>query len=228
MESGARYELMFDREATLFDTVALQGSLLAYEIHMLKEAILPGQEIEIRYSPCTERGGLPRLLRVTQARDLLLQVDYTKDPDWKKAVHSLNGLDVRLHKPEPNYLYRVEIPLLRPVEAFTSGSVVYHLTSPTPLGATVAEVAARAFEDSSRVTFYASADGRQWKRCGQFDNTRQNNISQNLENLPFQFIDLTPAVAGLRSFYLKMELAVNSADHRFCVAKLRVATERKP
>ena len=105
---------------------------------------------------------------------------------------------------------------------------VYKLTSQKPLGATVVEVAARAVEDSSRVTFFASADGRKWQRCGQFDNTRQNNISQSLANIPFQFVDLTPAVHGLTSFYLKMELAMNSADHRFCVAKLRVATEKNP
>jgi hypothetical protein len=46
--------------------------------------------------------------------------------------------------------------------------------------------------------------------------------------LPYQFIDLSPAVRGLKKFHLKIEMAANSADHRFCVAKLRVATEKSP
>ena len=227
MESGNKYELMFDKAATIFNTVALQGTLVAYEIPTLKDAIKPGQQIELRYTPNTGACGLPRLLHVKQERDLLLDVDYTKDMEWRKAVSRITGLDVRPHKPEPNYLYRVEMPLLRPLEAFKPGSVVYHFPQrEKPLGETVVEVAARAFEDSSRVTFYVSADGKKWTRCGQFDNTWQNSYSQNLQNLPYQFIDLTPAVQGLTSFYLKIELAVNSADHRFCVAKLRVSTEK--
>ena len=119
------------------------------------------------------------------------------------------------------------MPLLRPVEPFRPGSVVYHVKSDEPLGTTVVELAARAFEDSSRVTVYTSPDGQKWTRCGQFDNTWQNNISQTLDNIPYQFIDLTPSVEGLKSFYLKVELAGNSADHRFCLAKFRVATEKK-
>lgn len=230
MESGNRYGLMFDKGMTKFDTVALQGTLVAYEITALKAAIKAGHEIELRYTPSPDKDAAPRLLEVRQPRTVLLDVDYTKDTDgsWKKAASEIRDADVRPHKPEPNYLYRVEIPMLRPVEAFKPGSVTYHITSENPLGTTVAEVAARAFDDSSHVTIWTSPDGKTWSRCGQFDNTWQNNISQNLNGLPYQFIDLTPSVHGLKSFYLKMEMAANSADHRFCVAKLRVATEKNP
>ncbi len=227
LEDGTRYGLIFDRKATHFDTVAMQGQILAYELRHLPLAIQTGHRVDLRFTPALEDGGLPRLVSVKQPRRILLDVDYTADVDgaWKKAAHSVEGADVLPHKPEPNYLYRVVMPLLRPTEAFLPGSVTYHVESAHPLGTTVAEIAARAFDDSSRVTVYASADGREWTKCGQFDNTWQNNISQTLDTIPYQFLDLTPAVRGLRSFYLKLELAANSADHRFCVAKLRVATE---
>jgi hypothetical protein len=230
LEDGSRYGLAFDRKATQFDTVAMQGQILAYELRHLPLAMKPGDRVDLRFTPSLDAGGLPRLVSVKQPRRLLLDVDYTGDVDgaWKKAVYSVEGADVRPHKPEPNYLYRVVMPLLRPTEAFLPGSVTYRIESEGPLGTTVAEIAARAFDDSSRVTVFASADGRAWTKCGQFDNTWQNNISQTLDNIPYQFIDLTPVVQGLRSFYLKLELAANSADHRFCVAKLRVATEDTP
>ena len=229
LENGRRYGLMFDKTMTLFDTVALQGSLVAYEIRALKDALKPGHDIVVRYTPVASKDNVPRALSVTQSRKLLLEVDYTKDTDgsWKHAAHAVEGVEVKPHKPEPNYLYRVVMPLLRPVEFFKPGSVVYHVKSQEPLGTTVVELAARAFEDSSRVTVYTSPDGKKWTRCGQFDNTWQNNISQTLDNIPYQFIDVTSTVEGLKSFYLKLELAVNSADHRFCLAKVRVATEKK-
>jgi hypothetical protein len=118
------------------------------------------------------------------------------------------------------------MPLLRPLKPFLPGSVTYLIQNEKSLGTTVVEIAARAFEDSSRVTVYTSPDGVEWMRCGQFDNTWQNNISQNLDELPYQFIDMTSSVQGLKKFYLKIEMTMNPADHRFCVAKLRVATEK--
>ncbi len=230
LESGNRYELMFDKALTKFDTVALQGTLTAYEIGALKSAIKPGHEVELRFTPVSSGSSFPRLLEVKQARDVLLDIDYTKvtDTSWKAATADVKDADVVIHKPEPNYLYRVEMPLLRPLKPFLPGSVTYNVLNDAPLGTTVLEIAARAFDDSSRITVYTSPDGIEWTRCGQFDNTWQNNISQNLDNLPFQFIDLTPAVQGLKKFHLKIEMAANSADHRFCVAKLRVATEQSP
>jgi len=228
MESGNRYELLFDKAVTKFDTVAIQGTLTAYEISALKDAIKPGHEVELRFTPCQSEHSIPRLLEVRQAREILLDVDYTKatDSSWKNATVGIRDADVVVHKPEPNYLYRVEMPLLRPLKPFLPGSVTYLIQNEKPLGTTVVEIAARAFEDSSRVTVYTSPDGVEWMRCGQFDNTWQNNISQNLDELPYQFIDMTPSVQGLKKFYLKIEMTMNSADHRFCVAKLRVATEK--
>jgi hypothetical protein len=228
MESGNRYELMFDKAVTKFDTVAIQGTLTAYEITALKDAIKPGHEVELRFTPSHSEQFIPRLLEVWQARHILLDVDFTKttDSSWKNATVGVKEADVVLHKPEPNYLYRVEMPLLRPLKPFLPGSVTYLIQNEKPLGTTAVEMAARAFDDSSRVTVYTSPDGIEWTRCGQFDNTWQNNISQNLDDLPYQFIDITPSVQGLKKFYLKVEMAMNSADHRFCVAKLRVATEK--
>lgn len=227
LDNGNRYQLVFEKSAGLFDTVALQGPLTSYEIHMLPDAIKPGHEVEVFFSPYAEKGGMPRIIRVVQPRTVLMDVDYTKDEGgaWREAAHAVTGVDVVPHRPEPNYLYRIEMPLMRPTEYFTPGNVVYHINHETPLKSTAVEFAARAFEDSSRVTFYTSPDGEAWTRVGQFDNTWQNNISQSLQGLPYQFLDLTPSVEGLTSFYLKVELAVNSADHRYCLAKLRVSTE---
>lgn len=227
LENGNRYELVFEKQSGHFDTVALQGPLTGYEIHMLEDAIKPGKEVEIFFSPYAAKGGLPRINRVLQPRTVLLDVDYTQDEEgaWRETAHAVDGVDVVPHRPEPNYLYRVEMPLMRPLESFKPGHAVYRIEHDTPLKTTAVEFAARAFEASSRVTFYTSPDGKTWTRIGQFDRTWQNNISQALQGLPYQFLDLTPEVEGLTSFYLKVELAVNSADHRFCLAKLRVATE---
>jgi hypothetical protein len=227
LENGNRYELVFEKQSGHFDTVALQGPLTGYEVNMLEDAIKPGHEVEVFFSPYTAKGGLPRIGRVLQPRTVLLDVDFTQDEDgaWREATHRIDGVNVVPHRPEPNYLYRVEMPLMRPVEHFTPGHVIYRIEHDKPLKTTAVEFAARAFEDSSRVTFSTSPDGEDWTRIGQFDKTWQNNISQSLQGLPYQFLDLTPAVEGLTAFYLKVELAVNSADHRFCLAKLRVATE---
>jgi hypothetical protein len=229
LENGKKYELVFEKGSAAgnFETVALQGGIISNELQSLASAFKPGDEVEIFYSPYAEKKGLPRIITVKQPRKLLLDVDYTKDPEWKKAAHSVKDVDVKPHRPEPNYLYKIEIPMMRPVKAFDPGTVVYHITNDKPLGTTAVEFAARAFDASSRVTFYTSPDGKKWTRVGQFDKTWQNSIPQNLGSLPYQFLDLTPQVEGLKSFYLKAELAMNSADHRYCLAKLRVATEDK-
>lgn len=230
LENGKKYELVFEKggPAGNFETVALQGGIISNELQSLASAFKPGDEFEIFYSPYAEKKGLPRIITVKQPRKMLLDVDYTKVPEWKNATHSVTGVDVKPHRPEPNYLYKIEIPMMRPVKAFESGSVVYHITNDKPLGTTAVEFAARAFDASSRVTFYTSPDGKKWTRVGQFDKTWQNSIPQNLNALPYQFLDLTPQVKGLKSFYLKAELAMNSADHRYCLAKLRVATADFP
>ncbi len=227
LESGKKYELVFEKGSAAgnFETVALQGGIISNELQSLASAFKPGDEFEIFYSPYAEKKGLPRIITVKQPRKMLLDVDYTKDTEWKNATHSVTGVDVKPHRPEPNYLYKIEIPMMRPVKAFEPGSVVYHITNDKPLGTTAVEFAARAFDASSRVTFSTSPDGKKWTRVGQFDKTWQNSIPQNLNALPYQFLDLTPQVQGLKSFYLKAELAMNSADHRYCLAKLRVATE---
>jgi hypothetical protein len=230
LENGQKYELVFEKggAAGNFETVALQGGIISNELQSLTSAFKPGDEVEIFYSPYAEKKGLPRIITVKQPRKVLLDVDYTKDPEWKKAAHSVTGVDVKPHRPEPNYLYKIEIPMMRPVKAFEPGSVVYHITNDEPLGTTAVEFAARAFDASSRVTFSTSLDGKKWTPVGQFDKTWQNSIPQNLNALPYQFLDLTPQVKGLKSFYLKAELAMNSADHRYCLAKLRVATADSP
>jgi hypothetical protein len=228
MESGNRYALHYDKKTgTMFDTVALHAQVLNYEIPHLAAALKPGQEIELAYCPYREKGGLPRIRAVKQPQKALLDVDYTKTTgaEWKEKTTSVEGIDVKLHKPEPNYLTKVELRLLRPTEAFVPGSVVYRIENDRPLATTAVEFTARAFEDSSRVEFLVSDDGKRWVKCGQFDNTWQNNISQQLKDLPSQFVDLTPAVQGKTSFYLKVQLAVNSADDRFCVGRLKVLTE---
>jgi hypothetical protein len=226
LENGKKYELVFEKGSAAgnFETVALQGGIISNELQSLASAFKPGDEFEIFYSPYAEKMGLPRIITVKQPRKMLLDVDYTKDTEWKDSTHSVTGVDVKPHRPEPNYLYKIEIPMMRPVKAFETGSVVYHITNEKPLGTTAVEFAARAFDASSRVTFYTSPDGQKWTRVGQFDKTWQNSIPQNLGALPYQFLDLTPQVKGLKSFYLKAELAMNSADHRYCLAKLRVAT----
>jgi hypothetical protein len=230
LENGQKYELVFEKggAAGNFETVALQGGIISNELQSLTSAFKPGDEVEIFYSPYAEKKGLPRIITVKQPRKVLLDVDYTKDPEWKKAAHSVTGVDVKPHRPEPNYLYKIEIPMMRPGKAFEPGSVVYHITNDEPLGTTAVEFAARAFDASSRVTFSTSLDGKKWTPVGQFDKTWQNSIPQNLNALPYQFLELTPQVKGLKSFYLKAELAMNSADHRYCLAKLRVATADSP
>jgi hypothetical protein len=230
LENGNRYALHYDKKTgTSFDTVALQGAIVDYEIRALEEAFKPGQDVEVAYCPYAAKGGLKRLIRVSQPRTLLLDEDFTKTTgdEWKAKAVAVEGLDVRLHKPEPNYLTKVQLRLLRPVAAFVPGIVTYHIAHDRPLATTVVEFTARAFEDSSRVEFWVSDDARTWTKLGQFDNTWQNNISQQLTALPPQFIDLTPAVMGRKGFYLKVQLAVNSADERFCVGRLRVITEDK-
>jgi hypothetical protein len=95
------------------------------------------------------------------------------------------------------------------------------------------EFAARAFEDSGRVEFMVSPDGKEWTKVGQFDNTWQNNYPQSTDSkswkFPPQVVDLTPAVKGLEEFQLKIQLTCGDADDRFCFGRFRVLTaEGKP
>ena len=230
LENGRRYELDFSKvHGTRFDTVAMQGINLNYELRALREAIQPGQVVEISYSPYHAPGRLPRAHFVRQARVVLLERDFTATTadEWRAEAVEVRGVDVVPHKPEPNYLYKVVKRLLRPVQPFAPGHVIYRFEQDHPFGETAVEFSARAFEDASRVTIFASVDGQYWIRCGQFDNTWQNNISQVLDDLPWQFVDLTPVARGQRRFFLKMELAVHEADGRYCVARVRVATEKQ-
>ena len=228
LENGNRYLLDYEKKTgTTFDTVALHGPILAYELRALSEALKPGQEIELTYCPYRIKAGLPRLRSVKQPQKVLLEEDFTKTTgdEWRQKAFSVNGAEVKMHKPEPNYLTKVEMRLLRPTKSFMPGELVYHIKNEKPLKTTAVEFTARAFEDSSRVEFFASDDGKKWDKCGQFDNTWQNNISQNLKGLPPNFIDLTNAVKGKKDFYLKVQLTVNSADERYCLGRVRVITE---
>lgn len=230
LDNGRRYELDFSKiHGTRFDTVAMQGLNLNYELRALREAIKPGQLVELTYCPYHAPDRLPRVHAVKQPRIVLLERDFTATTgdEWRADALRVDGVDVVPHKPEPNYLYKVVKRLMRPVEAFKPGHVIYRFEQDSPFGETAVEFSARAFEDSSRVTFYASADGENWIRCGQFDNTWQNNISQVLDDLPWQFVDLSPVAKGQQQFFLKMELVVHEADGRYCVARVRVATEKQ-
>lgn len=230
LENGRQYEIDFSKiHGTRFDTVTMQGINLNYELRHLREGIKPGQFVELTYSPYHATGRLPRVHFVKQAREILIERDFTATTgdEWKADAIDVLGVDVTPHKPEPNYLYKVVKRYMRPVEPFTPGHVIYAFEREKPFGETAVEFSARAFEDSSRVTFYASLDGDKWIRCGQFDNTWQNNISQVLDDIPWQFVDLTPLVKGHPRFFLKMELAVHDADERYGVVRLRVATEQR-
>jgi hypothetical protein len=228
LESGARYDFA---HGTQFDTVAMHGPFCAYETAMLTMALKPGHEVEIDYSPYAEKGGRKRLIHVAQKYTVLLDEDYTtsRGDQWKNKTLAREGVTVGPHKPEPNYLHDVSMQLMRPTRHFEPGSVVYEIESPRPLKTTVVEFTARAFEDSSRVEFFISQDGKSWIKCGQFDNSWQNPYPQSINSKswknPPQFIDLTSAVEGCRSFQLKLVLRVNSADERFCVGGVRVITE---
>jgi len=228
LDNGRHYELDFSKNhGTQFDTVAMQGTILNYELRALPEGLRPGMEIELAYHPPADEEAVPRMTQIRQPRRVVLEQDYTALPEgeWRAHAWKVQGVDVVPHRPEPNYLYKVAMNLMRPSVDFEPGHVIYRFEQDHPFGITAVEFAARAFEDSSRVTFYVSPDGETWQRAGQFDNTWQNNISQVLQDLPWQFMDLTDHVAGRTVFFLKVELAVHEADGRYCLAKLRVATE---
>ncbi len=231
LENGRRYEFNYDKtHGTRFATVALNNLILNYELAHLAEGLKAGTEVEIAYTPSLEEGRPPRLFLVTQPTRVLLEEDYTlaTDDAWRKKATSIDGVDVVDHKPEPNYLHNVVIRLLRPTTWFKPGSVVYQVKSETPLGDTALEFNARAFEDSSRVEFFTSSDGKKWTKVGQFDNTWQNNIPQSPNSktwkFPPQTVDLTPTVKGLKDFYLKISLTTGDADDRFCFGGFRVLT----
>jgi hypothetical protein len=233
LESGNRYAFHFNKTTgTICDTAALRDSILNYEFRHLVEAFRPGQEISLTYCPYAEKGGIKRLRSVKQDYRILLEEDFTDTTgdEWKRKILSIDGVDVIDHRPEPNYLHHIVIRLLRPNKAFAPGNIIYHVNGGNPLKTTVVEFTARAFEDSSAVEFWISADNVSWVKAGQFDNTWQNNIPQSSNSkywkFPWQFIDVTRNVKGLDSFYLKMVLRVNSADERYCVGAVRVLTEQ--
>jgi hypothetical protein len=229
LENGRRYDFNYDKtHGTRFATVALNNLILNYELTHLAEGLKPGTEVEIAYTPAMKEGRAPRLFLVNQPTRVLLEEDYTlaNDDAWRKKTTSIDGVDVINHRPEPNYLHNVVIRLLRPTTWFQPGSVVYQVKSETPLGDTALEFNARAFEDSSRVEFFTSPDGKKWTKVGQFDNTWQNNIPQSPNSktwkFPPQTVDLTPSVKGLKDFYLKISLTTGDADDRFCFGGFRV------
>jgi hypothetical protein len=229
LENGRRYDFNYDKtHGTRFATVALNNLILNYELTHLAEGLKPGTEVEIAYTPAMKEGRAPRLFLVNQPTRVLLDEDYTlaNDDAWRKKTTSIDRVDVINHRPEPNYLHNVVIRLLRPTTWFQPGSVVYQVKSETPLGDTALEFNARAFEDSSRVEFFTSLDGKKWTKVGQFDNTWQNNIPQSPNSktwkFPPQTVDLTPSVKGLKDFYLKISLTTGDADDRFCFGGFRV------
>jgi hypothetical protein len=229
LENGQIYEFSY---ATQLETVAMRGRYCAYENHMVAAGLQPGQEVVLDYSPYAENGTRRRLIRVSQPHRVLFKEDYqaaTDDRTWRQRAVQVDGLKVGPHKPEPNYLHNVVMPLLRPTQAFTPESVIYLIESDRPLKMTVAEFTARAFEDSSRVEFFVSDDQKTWVKCGQFDNRWQNAYPQSIDSKawrnPPQFVDLSAGVAGKTRFFLKMTLHVNAADERYCVGSLRVITE---
>lgn len=238
MESGNRYSLHFEKSTgTMCDTVALQGSILNYEFSALENVFSPGQFIDLTYCPYAENGGIKRIRTINQKYNIIFSESYIEQAkdEWKtKAVYA-NKIDVSDHRPEPNYLQHIVMRVLRPQQAFDPGEVVYKISSPKQLKNTVIQFTARAFEDSSAVEFWLSDNenggekGQDWKKCGQFDNTWQNNIPQSIDSkvmsLPWQFIDISDEAKGKKEFYLKLRLLVNSADERYCVGAVRVVSE---
>jgi hypothetical protein len=229
LDNGRTYTLDFSTHGgTRFDLASVRGRIVESEIRHLAKALQVGQEVDVTYSPYAEAGGSMRLLSIKQPYRMLFEEDYLKTTDdaWKSRAVSVDGVDVKPHKPEPNYLYNVVKRLMRPTQAYRPGNVVYRITSDRPLASTSVEFTARAFEDSSRVTFLVSTDdGATWTPCGQFDNTWQNCYSQQLDDLPPSFVDLSAAVQGKSTFLLKVELAVSDADERYCLGRVRVLSE---
>ena len=229
LNNGNTYEFSY---GTRLDTVPMHGRYADYETRHITEGLRPGQVVELTYSPYAELGTTRRIIQITQPNRVLMQEDFykIKDETWKSRAVSVDGLVVAMHKAEPNYMHEAQSPLLRPAQHFVPGSIVYQVVSDQPLKSTVAEFQARSFEDSSTVDFSVSCDeGKTWKKCGRFGNTWQNSYPQGVTDfskMPWQFIDLTKQVSGEKSFLLKITMAVNSADERFCVSSVRVVSER--
>jgi len=229
LENGHRYDFHFSKATgTRFEISGLQDHITSYEFRHLADFLKPGEEVELVYTPYATQGTNPRLRLVRQPSKVLLEEDFTDSPEgaWKKKPVEITGVDVVPHKPEPNYLYDVVIPLLRPTQFFQPGHIVYRVKSEKALGSTALEFAARAFEDSSKVEFFTSPDGHTWAKAGQFDNTWQNNYPQSTDSktwrFPPQVVDLTEHVQGRRDFYLKIQLTCGDADDRFCFGRFRV------
>ncbi len=224
LENGRRYEL--DRLVKA-DTVFLSADANNYELHALSAAFKPGRDIEVRYCPYGYKDRPLRMLSVKQPKEILLTADYTKSTgeEWKEQAVEVEGVNVKPRQPEPNYLRENWIAcVLYPEQNFTTGYVTYKIERDKPFGDAAVEFVARAFEDSSRVGFLVSTDGKSWKHIGDFNNTWQSYIPLSFEDdRNWQYLDITDAVAGKNSFYLKVELFNHADDLRYCLAKLRVA-----
>jgi len=231
LENGHRYDFQFSKTTgTKFEMAGLQNHITNYEFRHLADFLKPGEEVEVTYTPYATDWSRPRLRLVRQPSKVLLEVDFTTTPAevCRQKPIKISGVNVISHKPEPNYLYDVVIPLLRPTNFFEPGSVTYLVESEQPLGTTALEFAARAFEDSSRVEFFTSSDGNSWQKVGQFDNTWQNSYPQSIDSKTWRFppraVDLTDHVHGKKRFFLKIQLVCGDADDRFCFERFRVLT----
>lgn len=231
LENGHRYDFQFSKTTgTRFEIAGLQDHITNYEFRHLADFLKPGEEVEVTYTPYATDWSRPRLRLVRQPSKVLLEEDFTTTPAevWRQKPIKISGVNVIPHKPEPNYLYDVVIPLLRPTNFFEPGSVTYLVESEQPLGTTALEFAARAFEDTSRVEFFTSSDGDSWQKVGQFDNTWQNSYPQSTDSKTWRFppraIDLTAHVHGKKRFFLKIQLFCGDADDRFCFGRFRVLT----
>lgn len=230
LDNGNRYEFDFNTEV---DTTALRKVARHYEWPMIMRALRPGDEILIEYSPYTERNGTRRIVKISQPYRSLLVQDFgtSKGDSWRAPCVSANGVAVVQHNSEPNNGKSTNL-LMLPERPFVPGTVVYRITSQTPLGLTSCVFAARAFDDSSGIDFLASIDGgATWTPCGRFDNSYQNSYPQGTGPnyaIARQYIDLTTAVAGKQEFLLRLDLRVHSADGRFGLGYLEVSCADSP
>lgn len=228
LDNGNTYEFDFITEV---ETTALHGIARAYESKMLLAALRPGMEVTIDYSPYTESGTSRRIIKVSQSHQVLMTQDYTTmlDNEWRTNVVSTEGVVVKNHNPEPHNGEKYSM-LMRPAKGFEPGTVIYKVVSEWPVSYTVLEFSARVYDDSSSIDFEVSRDeGKTWNMCGRYDNTWQNCFPQGVKpwKVPWQYVDLTSEVQGVREFYLRLTLRANPADDRMALGKIRVVTEIK-
>jgi hypothetical protein len=226
LDNGRQYQLEF---STKCDTFMLSGGNIAsfYELRTLNEAFRPGEEIELHYSPYTVLGKPPRIKELKQAYANIFRVWYpeTKGDEWKTRTVEFKDVIVAPVQPEPKYLQKQwEAMLMRPTKPFEPGYVVYKVESEQPLGRTALKFFARIYEESSRISFSVSDDGKSWTPVGKFGTNWQNHYSINKQFPPFHNIEVTEQVRGKRSFFVKAELVMNGDDGRYCFANLLINT----